>query len=194
MSTVETSTVNPNNEALVEVLSDAKVQAALVTALEKLPAMMEQYNELEKTIEFVRNFVKDTDSVQYMLGALKADLPDVNMNRDTLNATLTLVDKLPKLVETINAIEPMAEFVQAVLNDRQSLENLVRGAEDLVKPAKDTLQEGLSIVAEAKRRAADDRTPVGIFSLLKLLKDPTVQYGIHFAQAMVAVLGERKVK
>lgn len=194
MSTVETSTVNPNNEALVEVLSDAKVQAALVTALEKLPAMMEQYNELEKTIEFVRNFVKDTDSVQYMLGALKADLPDVNMNRDTLNATLTLVDKLPKLVETINAIEPMAEFVQAVLNDRQSLENLVRGAEDLVKPAKDTLQEGLSIVAEAKKRAADDRIPVGIFSLLKLLKDPTVQYGIHFAQAMVAVLGERKVK
>lgn len=192
MSTIEPGTLNKNNEPLVEVLSDTRVQAALVTALEKLPAMMEQYVELEKTLAFAKNVFQDTDSVQYLLAGLKSDLPDVTINRDTLNATLKLVDKLPKLVEMLDSVEPMIEFAQAVLSDRQSLQHLLAGAEDLVKPAKDKVQEGLSIMEEAKRRAQADRTPVGIFSLLKLLKDPNVQYGIHFAQAALAVLGERK--
>lgn len=192
MSTME-DTLN-KNEPLVEVLSDERVQAAVVTALEKLPSIMEQYAQVEQTLEFVKNFANDKESVQNVLSGLKSDLPDVSINRDTLNAMMVLVDKLPKLVETITALEPMVEFVQAILSDRDSLQNLVKGAEDLIRPTQQRVQEGLSIMEEAKSRAATDRTQVGIFSLLKLLKDPNVQYGIHFMQAVIAVIGERKSK
>lgn len=192
MSTME-DTLN-KNEPLVEVLSDERVQAAVVTALEKLPSIMEQYAQVEQTLEFVKNFANDKESVQNVLSGLKSDLPDVSITRDTLNAMMVLVDKLPKLVETITALEPMVEFVQAILSDRDSLQNLVKGAEDLIRPTQQRVQEGLSIMEEAKSRAATDRTQVGIFSLLKLLKDPNVQYGIHFMQAVIAVIGERKSK
>ncbi|OFW75012.1 MAG: hypothetical protein A2201_07150 [Alicyclobacillus sp. RIFOXYA1_FULL_53_8] len=192
MSDNQTTTVS--REPLMQLLSDAKVQAALVTALEKLPSIVEHYTELENVIDFAKNVSRDQDSVKFLLEGLQSDLPAVNFNRETLAALLALVDKLPKLVELLTMAEPMVEFAQAVLKDRDSMQNLVHGAEELVRPVKDKVQDGLDIVAAAKLRADADHSPVNVFTVLRLLKDPTVQHGVHFAQAFLAVLAERNAK
>lgn len=188
--TMTESTMDRSQE-LLDALGDARLQQALITALEKVPKMVEQYTALEKTVDFIQEVVSDRASASYLIEGIKSDLPDVTLNRDTLNAMLMLMDKLPKLVETLSALEKFMDLGQAVLNDKESINHLMNGAKDLVEPIQTKVKSTLSMVEEAKERAKEDSSPVTVFAMLKLLKDPNVQYGFHFVKALVSVMSER---
>jgi uncharacterized protein YjgD (DUF1641 family) len=182
------------NETLSQVLSEPDVQSALVTALQKLPAAMETLTELENLSLFAKNVLADKESLQSVVSGLQSDLPQLNFDKESLDALFALVNKLPKFVELLTAVEPMIEFVRAVLDDRTSLENLVHSAQSVVHPVTATLQSGTELLQAAKQRAGADRSPVNVFSLMKLLRDPNVQYGVHFVQAALGILQERQEK
>lgn len=188
---VKLSDSEQNVDALTSVLSQPEVQASLVSALEKLPAMMEQYAVMERTIGLVSAVMNDKESMKYMVDGLKEDLPAVTIDKETLNAALVLLDKLPKLVSYVSLLEQLVDTAQAVLHDKDSVQYLFDGARGLVEPLVTKARDGLAIVDEAKERAKSDHSPVNVFTLTKLLKEPAAQKGVHFAKALLQVLESR---
>jgi uncharacterized protein YjgD (DUF1641 family) len=178
------------DDALNAVLNNPDVQASLVLALEKLPMVMEQYASIERALGFVTAVLKDKESLTNLMGGLKQELPPVTLDRETLVALLTLLDKLPKLVRYVTLLETGADFVESILTDKESMKYLLDDAKEWVEPWESKVRQTLSHVEVARKRAESDNTPVSVFSLMKLLKEPAAQRGVHFLKAFLEVVGD----
>lgn len=176
------------------VLSQPETERALLRLIEALPLWSERLEKLDQTLSFAEEVLKDKDSMNYMLEGLQADLPPVTLDKETVFALVKLIDKLPKLVSVLEKIEPALDFAMAVIEDKDALSYLYEGALSYVQPALHKAEEAKATVEEIKKRAHADRTPVNIFGLLKMLKDPLVQDVLITARSALAVLGERKNK
>lgn len=181
-----------NSEDYKRVMSDPAVQEALVRALEKLPKMMEQYTLLEKNLDFAAAVMNDKASIQYLMDSMEKSLPEMNLNGETLHAIAALINKLPKLAQYVEYADKAIRFGQAVWSDEESVQSLTKGAESLAAPIVNKMQDVSAILEDAKRRASQDPSPIGMFTLLKLMKDPAVQSGLQFLRALLAVIEDRR--
>ena len=64
----------------------------------------------------------------------------------------------------------------------------------MAAPVVGTAKSIAQTAIEAKDRAEESNETVGVFGLLKMLKDPQVQGVLRFANAFLQVSAERKVK
>ncbi len=175
-----------------ENLSASAQQEAMASALERLPKIMQQYDKLEKGLDFITAVLNDKQSMQYLMNSFEKDLPEVNFNQETVHSIATLINKLPKFAKYAESAERLVDFGQAVLSDKQSMEYLVEGMDSLTAPIYGMAQECTSVLEEAKKKARKDDSPIGIFTLLRMLKDPTVQSGLQFMRAVLDVIETRK--
>ncbi|MFF2092108.1 DUF1641 domain-containing protein [Paenibacillus sp. NPDC058174] len=111
-----------------------------------------------------------------------------------VQASLTvLVENLPKLAEMVTLLTKAYDVASTVANDKVLVNDMIHGAGDFIKPIADKAKGLASAAVEANDRAqADASATIGLFGLLKMLKDPQVQSSFRFAQAFLAVLSERK--
>lgn len=177
---------------LEAVLADPAVEQALVDLLHDLPEWAARLKALGNLLAFAEHLFSDRESLTYLLSGLKEDLPPVTLDRETLAALLRLLDKAPRLVAFLDKIEPMVEFAVALAEDQESQRYLYESVQSYVAPFKEKADEAKALVDVIRRRAQEDRTPVGVFGLMKLLKEPVVQELLITLRAAVAVLGERK--
>ncbi len=175
-----------------QVLDKVEVQQALVTALDKLPMFMEQMVSFERSLGFVSSVLSDKESMKYVIEGLQDDSPMVNLNHETLGAGIALLNKLPKLLQYLEVLEPWVEFAIGVLQDEDSMRYLTTEVGALTQPIQSTVDKGRSLLQDAKRKAAKDNSQMGVFTLVKLLRDPTLQEGLKLAKAVLEVIEERK--
>ncbi|GGG71480.1 DUF1641 domain-containing protein [Paenibacillus radicis (ex Gao et al. 2016)] len=111
-----------------------------------------------------------------------------------VQASLTvLVENLPKLAEMVTLLTKAYDVASTVANDKVLVNDMIHGAGDFIKPIADKAKGLASAAVEANDRAqADASATIGLFGLLKMLKDPQVQSSFRFAQAFLTVLSERK--
>ncbi|MDP9728127.1 hypothetical protein FY534_06505 [Alicyclobacillus sp. TC] len=190
---VEQEVTRRTQDSLTDILSNPEIQSSLVKALEKLPNIMEKYDALDRMLSFANEVFKDGDSMDYLLNGIKTDLPPIHLNRDTLESAFILLDKLPKLAKYVQQMELAIDIVESFVTDKQSIEYLTNGINDIVEPWRSKIQDGVSIVKEAQQRAAKDQSTLSVFSLMKLVKDPTMQKGLHIIKEILTVIGERNV-
>ncbi|MFX4302498.1 hypothetical protein ACOJUR_09615 [Alicyclobacillus tolerans] len=190
---VEQEVTRRTQDSLTDILSNPEIQSSLVKALEKLPNIMEKYDALDRMLSFANEVFKDGDSMDYLLSGIKTDLPPIHLNRDTLESAFILLDKLPKLAKYVQQMELAIDIVESFVTDKQSIEYLTNGINDIVEPWRSKIQDGVSIVKEAQQRAAKDQSTLSVFSLMKLVKDPTMQKGLHIIKEILTVIGERNV-
>jgi uncharacterized protein YjgD (DUF1641 family) len=177
---------------LLEVMSQAHVQESLAHMLDRLPQLVQHLDAMERMASFASAVMSDRQSLEYLYTGIRDDLPPVTLNKDTLAAALVLLDKLPKLVESLAVLDRGLDFVRALAADKASLEYLFQGAAGWVEPLQSRVQAGVDVVRAAEERSRNDTSPVSIFTVLRLLKDPVVQRGVHFAQALLVELAQRK--
>lgn len=174
----------------VNELSNPEVQDALTTLVQKLPQIKEAVVKMEQGIEMVTGLATDSQTINNVAEPI-SHISKVALNKDNIDALLTLVDKLPKLAQTVEMLERATPFIEMIAK-KENLVSVAEVAEIVVAPVTERVQEGLSMVKEAKSRAEQNRESVSIFGLLRLLKDPTVQDGLKFVQALLEVVSERK--
>src|SRR5690625_2108737 len=95
------------------------------------------------------------------------------------------------LLQHIQLIETTNVFIQDLLGDEQSMEQVNTSISQLPFVQKGV--EALEIAKEVNERVANEpEEKVSIFTMMKWLKDPTVQRGLHVAKTALTVLGERR--
>ena len=119
------------------------------------------------------------------------DILEQLLHPEVQQSLMDLIENLPKLAEMVNFLTRTYDFAQAVMTDQVLLDDLAGGMREMVRPVQAKIREYATAAIEAQERARGDDSTVGVFDLLRLLKDPQMQRFFHFMQAFLDVLGER---
>ncbi|NQX58307.1 DUF1641 domain-containing protein [Paenibacillus qinlingensis] len=121
------------------------------------------------------------------------DVLDQLLKPEVQESLSLLVDNLPKLAEMVTMLTKAYDFAQNVATDKVLINDFAQGIGEFVKPVQEKAKNIASAAIEAGERSqADVSTTIGLFGMLKMLKDPEVQKTLRFAQAFLNVLAERK--
>ncbi|WP_210608210.1 DUF1641 domain-containing protein [Priestia flexa] len=126
-------------------------------------------------------------------GATQSDVLDQLLKPEVQESLTVLVDNLPKLAEMVTALTKTYDLTQSLLTDNVLKEDLLAGAKEFIEPVEGKVKDLAASAIEASDRAeANQSTTIGLFGLLRMLKDPQVQKLFRFAQAYLEVTGEKQ--
>jgi hypothetical protein len=181
-------------QPLLSLLSQKEVQNSLIQTLEKLPELVDQYSALERNIAFIKSVINDKESMEYLLGGFEDEFQKYIPSKDSLEALITLVHNLPKYTKLLTVVEPFMDFLLSISRDKESVDYLYKGAKEIVGPIQQKVENGWDLIQRAKIEADKDHSPVTIFTVFKLIKEPAVQQSIHFIKALLTIASEPKSK
>jgi uncharacterized protein YjgD (DUF1641 family) len=134
------------------------------------------------------------------------ELPNVSANLEQLDVldqllkpevqqSLTvLIEQLPKLTELVGILTKSYEFAQSVATDEVLKSDTVGAIQEIMDPVTHTVKNIAATAIEAKDRAEESNEVIGLFGLLKMLKDPQVQKLFRFVNAFLQVSKEQNIQ
>jgi uncharacterized protein YjgD (DUF1641 family) len=120
------------------------------------------------------------------------DLLDQLLKPEVQESLTILVDQLPKLTELVNILTKSYDFAQSVATDEVLKNDTVSAITEMIDPVKETAKEIAATAIEAKDRADESNEVIGLFGLLRMLKDPQAQKLFRFAQSYMQIMSERE--
>ncbi|MFE4812635.1 DUF1641 domain-containing protein [Peribacillus simplex] len=120
------------------------------------------------------------------------DVLDQLLNPEVQESLNTLVEQLPKLTELVNILTKSYDFAQSVATDDVLKNDTVSAISEIATPVVDSVKGLAATAIEAKDRAEVNHDVIGLFGLLRMMKDPQAQKLFRFAQAFLEVSSERK--
>lgn len=136
----------------------------------------------------------EQETVQISASQGQLDVLDQLLKPEVQESLTTLVEQLPKLNELVNILTKSYDFAQTVATDEVLKSDTVGAITELVEPVKDTVKSMAATAIEAKDRAEESNEVIGLFGLLKLLKDPQAQKMFRFVNAYLQISAERNNK
>lgn len=122
----------------------------------------------------------------------KQDLLDQLLKPEVQESLTYLVEQLPKLAELAGLLTKAYDFAQQVATDEILKNDTVNAIKEISEPVIGTVKNFAQTAIEAKDRAEVSTETIGLFGVLKLLKNPEVQKLLRFANAFLEVSAERK--
>lgn len=114
------------------------------------------------------------------------------LSQPEVQASLTnLIEQLPKLTELVNTTTQAYEFMQLVMTDEVLKKDTFGAIADIVDPVKGSVKNIAATAIEAKDRAEESNEVIGLFGLLRMMKDPQAQKLFRFLSAYLEVAQER---
>ncbi|TCI24603.1 hypothetical protein EVJ27_08480 [Exiguobacterium sp. SH3S2] len=177
-------------QTLESVLTRPDVEQALVSLVERLPEIEKSLRRLEDAVDFGMATMND-QQVRQKVDTL---LDSSNLQVETLEAAVKLAEKLPMLLQVTNQLEQVLAFAQDVYGDEQTRELIGQRVDEYVAPVKEKADATRTMLTEIRARAERDDRNITLFSLVRWLKEPSVQHGLKYMQATVEVLSEQTKK
>lgn len=175
-----------------EGLSDPEVREAIQTLIQKLPKIKDAVLAAEQGLEFATSVMEDQQSVRSLFERAEEQMAPFRIEKESIVALMALMDKMPKILKLVSALEQVADLAESLMKDKQSQQYLLASVQGYIKPVTHQIDHAVEVYQEAKERSEQKQQPVSIFDLYRLLKDPAVQKGLRFAQSVVEVIGEKQ--
>ncbi|ASS95402.1 DUF1641 domain-containing protein [Peribacillus simplex] len=119
------------------------------------------------------------------------DVLDQLLKPEVQESLNTLVEQLPKLTELVNILTKSYDFAQSVATDDVLKNDTVSAISEIATPVVHSVKGLAANAIEAKDRAEVNNDVIGLFGLLRMMKDPQAQKLFRFAQAFLEVSSER---
>lgn len=120
------------------------------------------------------------------------DLLDQLLQPEIQESLTNLVALLPKLSELITVLAKSYDVVQSLATDEVLKSDTVGAVKEVAGPAVDTVKKLAANVIEARDRADETQEVIGLFGLLKMLRDPQAQKLFRFVNAYMQVSAEKE--
>lgn len=120
------------------------------------------------------------------------DVLDQLLKPEVQESLTVLVEQLPKLTELVNVLTKSYDLAQSVATDEVLKSDTVGAITEIIEPVKDTVKGIAQTAIEAKDRAEASQEVIGLFGLLKLIKDPQAQKLFRFLNAYLQVHSEKQ--
>lgn len=138
--------------------------------------------------------VMEDGNMEKTLPQGERDLLDQLLKPEVQQSLTVLVEQLPKLTELITVLTKNLEVVKSLVTDEVLKEDTVGAIKEVAEPVIHSAKQLAANVIEAKDRAEESQEVIGIFGLLKLLKDPQAQKMLRFLNAFLKVAAEKEHK
>ncbi|WP_050182691.1 DUF1641 domain-containing protein [Domibacillus robiginosus] len=119
------------------------------------------------------------------------DVLDQLLKPEVQESLTALVEQLPKLTELAAILTKTYDFAQSVATDEVLKNDTVSAITELAEPVTHTVKNLAATAIEAKDRADESHEVIGLFGLMKMLKDPQAQKMFRYANAFLQVSNER---
>jgi uncharacterized protein YjgD (DUF1641 family) len=120
------------------------------------------------------------------------DILDQLLKPEVQSSLTALVEQLPKLTELVGIMTKSYDFAQSVATDEILKNDTVGAIKQVAGPMKDCVKSIARTAIEAKDRAEESSEVIGLFGLLKMIKDPQAQKLFRFVNAYLQVATERE--
>lgn len=115
------------------------------------------------------------------------------MKPEIQQSLTVLIEHLPQLAEMAVTMSKFYDVAKSVATDPILIDDFKHGMEEFVAPIQSKAKEYAAAAIEANERAeAGTGTTIGVFGLLKMLKDPQIQRAFRFTQAYLDIIAEQK--
>lgn len=135
-----------------------------------------------------------TKSEQLAVSQEKLDVLDQLLKPEVQESLTTLVEQLPKLTELVNILTKSYDFAQSVATDEVLKNDTVGAISEIAEPVVGSVKTFAATAIEAKDRAELNNEVIGLFGLLRMIKDPQAQKLFRFANAFLQISAERNQK
>lgn len=125
-------------------------------------------------------------------GQGKQDLLDQLLKPEVQQSLITLVEQLPKLTEVVNLLTKAYDLAQQIATDEVLKSDTIGAIKEISEPVISSVKNVAQTAIEAKDRAETTNETIGIFGLLKLIKDPEAQKLFRFINAYLEINAQRK--
>ncbi|MBM7585943.1 uncharacterized protein YjgD (DUF1641 family) [Bacillus pakistanensis] len=167
-------------------LERPEVQESLKKLIQKLPEIQRSMDSVGNLIQFSESVVKDRETID----KLEQRLTYSSINAESIEALVQLLGKLPVLLKLVERLEQVTVFLESVWKDKETLDQLYHSAMDF--PVVERGKETLELVDRIKEKAeSQPQQQISIFTVLKWMKDPNVQKGLHYIQATLDTISEK---
>ncbi|MGE7601697.1 DUF1641 domain-containing protein [Peribacillus sp. NPDC097675] len=119
------------------------------------------------------------------------DILDQLLNPEVQKSLNNLVEQLPKLTELVNIMTKSYDFAQSVATDEVLKNDTVSAISEMATPVVSSVKGLAANAIEAKDRAEESTEVIGLFGLLRMMKDPQAQKLFRFASAFLEISAER---
>lgn len=153
--------------------------------LRKGELKMAATSTLERTEKESTTVTANKEQVDVMEQLLKPEVQE---------SLTTLVEQLPKLTEIVSVLTKTYDLAQSLATDDLLKRQTSEAIELVLEPVKGSVKNVAQVAIEAKERAEKGTEVIGLFGLLKMLKDPQIQKVFRFAQAYLEISSERDNK
>lgn len=119
------------------------------------------------------------------------DLLDQLLKPEVQESLNLLIGELPKLTELVNLLTKTYEFAQLVTTDELLKKDTFGAIQDIAGPLKDSVKNIAATVIEAKDQAEESNEVIGLFGLLKMMKDPQAQKFFRVINAYLKISAEK---
>lgn len=135
--------------------------------------------------------ITQTQSEQLTSSQEKLDVLDQLLKPEVQDSLTTLVEQLPKLTELVNLLTKSYDFAQSVATDEVLKNDTVGAITEIATPVVNSVKGFAATAIEAKDRAEATNEVIGLFSLLRMIKDPEAQKLFRFVNAFLQISAER---
>ncbi|WP_071395672.1 DUF1641 domain-containing protein [Bacillus tuaregi] len=122
----------------------------------------------------------------------KSDILDQLLQPEVQESLTVLVEQLPKLTELVNVLTKSYDMAQSLATDEILKNDTVGAIKEITEPVTATVKNVAATAMEAKERADESTEVIGLFGLLKMLKDPQAQKLFRFVHAYLEISAEQK--
>ncbi|MGV3488711.1 MAG: DUF1641 domain-containing protein [Tuberibacillus sp.] len=137
--------------------------------------------------------MSEEKNLQAEAGALgKQDVIDQLLKPEVQESITALVDQLPKLTELMNLLTKSYDFAQSIATDEILKNDTVGAVKEVATPVVESVKNMAANVIEAKERAEQSHEAIGLFGLLRMIKDPQAQKLFRFLNAFLQVVNEKE--
>ncbi len=122
----------------------------------------------------------------------KLDVLEQLLKPEVQDSITALVNELPKLTEMVQTLTKVYDVAMSLATDDVLKNDIVGAVGEIATPVVNSAKGLAATAIEAKDRAAENTETIGLFGMLRLLKDPQVQQLFRFANAFLQVSKEHK--
>lgn len=173
---------------IIETLEKPEVRHSLQRLLEKLPNVEQTIKSAENVMDFGKAVLADEKTID----RYEHFASTYNVGSETITAIVQLIEKLPKLVQIIHQLEDIIDFVTAVLQDKPTIEYTANNLKGYIDPCVEKGKMGMEFFRMVQRRTEESPQHINVFSIIKWMKDPSVQRSLNYVQSALDILKEKK--
>lgn len=178
---------------VVQTLEQEEQLQSLQYIANRLPQITSFMQTVEGQLSFLTSSLQDAQSLGVIVEGIEKKVEQLHINKEHLDAVLTITHLLPRLVPVIDQVDKIASFAQSVFTDERTVDQFITTTTETayewlpIEEGKQVLEE-TQAAFETRKNQAD----ISVFGLMKMLKEPVVQDALKYADSFISVMNKRR--